>query len=72
MGGSNDSGFLSAAEGRRSSLSAGRKAAHPEAGEEGMANSSLHGMPSGLCKAELRRRGLLDVEEHFTSAAVLH
>lgn len=37
----------------------------PEAGEEGTANDSLHNIQCGLYKGELRRRDLLDVEEHF-------
>lgn len=42
----------------------------PEAGEEGTSNDSSRNMHSDLYKAELRWRDLLDLEEHFASAAV--
>jgi len=41
-----------------------------EAGEEDMSNDNSHNMQSDLCKVELRLPDLLDLEEHFTSAAV--
>ena len=41
-----------------------------EVGEEGMSNDSSHSMQSDLYKVKLRRHDVLDLEEHFTSAAV--
>lgn len=54
------------AEGRRGRLSAG----HEAAGQEGMSGASSNNMQSDLYKVELRWHDLLDLEHHFTSAAV--
>ena len=41
-----------------------------EAGEEGTSNDSPYNVRRDLYQVELRWRDLLDLEEHYTSAAV--